>query len=110
MMSFFYFDNYSGPAVIVYNERGHRIDEDLEVYPDDDAQTSRRSIGLNDPPSSSRPSTPVNVYSPSNPIAGGGLEHRTSTLSTRDAVERTPSNNNSKPSLFRRSHHLLHGL
>jgi hypothetical protein len=81
------FDNsYSGPAVIVYNERGHRIeDEDLDSYPEDDMQSyqnSRRGVAGNGTPPSSRPRTPVNPYYPSNPITGSGSGHRTSTVST----------------------------
>ena len=91
--------------MIVYNERGHRIeDEDLDFYPEDETQsyqTSRRSnfgTSANGTPPSSRPRTPVNAYYPSNPIAGSGSGHRTSTLSTVDGgvVERTSSSNTSK--------------
>lgn len=56
----------SGPAVIVYNERGHRIeDEDLDVYPEDDQsyQTSRSERRGGD-------GTPINQYPP--PAAGSG--------------------------------------
>lgn len=91
--------------MIVHNERGHRIEDEDEMYPEDDAQfyqTPRRNVGRDKDttPPSSRPRTPINAYYPSNPIMGGGSGHLTSTLSIGGegggAAERTSSGSNSK--------------
>ena len=72
----------SGPAVIVYNERGHRIeDDDIDVYPEDDqsALNGGRSGRRSEPVSRSR--TPVDPYYPP-----GGSSRRTSNVGTPDVM------------------------
>ena len=80
----------SGPAVIVYNERGHRIeDDDIDTYPEDDqsALNGGRSDRRSEPVSRSR--TPVEPYYP----PGGSSSRRTSNSGIPDAtrIERTAS-------------------
>ena len=80
----------SGPAVIVYNERGHRIeDDDIDTYPEDDqsALHGGRSDRRSEPVSRSR--TPVEPYYP----PGGSRSRHTSNSGIPDAtrIERTAS-------------------
>ena len=51
--------------MIVYNERGHRIeDDDIDVYPEDDVSSQNNSRSNPIGRSSSRPHTPVDSYYP----------------------------------------------
>lgn len=83
----------SGPAVIVYNERGHRSeDEDLDVYPEDDTSSQTvRNDRYGSP--SSRPRTPINPYYPHSLINAGGSGSRSSTAVLPDGnrTERSTS-------------------
>lgn len=82
--------SFSGPAVIVYNERGHRIeDEDLDVYPEDD-QTPRTDRHGSP---SLRSHTPINPYYPHTSIGAGSSTSRGSTAGMPDGnrMERSAS-------------------
>ena len=98
----------SGPAVIVYNERGHRIeDDDIDIYPEDDAQVQssarserererererdrererERDRDRSEPASRAR--TPVDSYYASN---GGGSRRTSSAFAEANRVERSAS-------------------
>ncbi len=82
--------SFSGPAVIVYNERGHRIeDEDLDIYPEDD-QTPRTDRHGSP---SLRSHTPINPYYPHTSTGVGSSSSRGSTAGMPDGnrIERSAS-------------------
>ncbi|PPQ91717.1 hypothetical protein CVT25_012858 [Psilocybe cyanescens] len=89
LIKIFHLIRDNGPAVIVYNERGHRIeDDDIDVYPEDDTITNgSRSERLRSEPAS-RSRTPVEAYYPP---TGGSSSRRASGVPDVSRMERSSS-------------------